>query len=436
LFELHDAIAPLPGATAARELVVKRALEFLDKLTRHAGNDVTLRRELATAYHRLGTLQGTGGVSNLGNSAAAVESFQKAARLGEENVAATGSIPDRRWLARFYDELSNLLPPKEGDEYARKALEVRKTMAARLPETEAAQELAYSDYSLANRAMRRGDFAAALEGFRKALAGWETAAKAAPAGRVGDSSMGVRSMNNIALAHKRIAAMLALLKKPNEALEHYRAAESIEEALLKMDSRDAKLRLDATFTQSDIGTMLWELGDRSAAIARYRKVLTVREELAAADPKDARVQWALASTYGHLGGSLWKMGDRDGSLSSYRRALAVRQAMLAAGQEPIRAEMGIVYTCYLLGSAYRQLAEEAGAPATRRIHLWRTARDFFARANQSVIRLKPQRELGELSSWNSAGIYGDDARQAARIVAELPGQLQTCDVAIARSRGE
>jgi non-specific serine/threonine protein kinase/serine/threonine-protein kinase len=434
LFELHDAIAPLPGATAARELVVKRALEFLDKLARHAGNDVPLRRELATAYHRLGTLQGTAqGVSNLGNPAAAIESFRKAARLAEQNAAATGSIPDRRWLAQAYDELAYLMPPKEADEYARKALEVRKTMAARLPETEAAQELAYSDYSLADRAVARRDFSAALEGFRKALAGWEMAAKAAPAGRAGDSSMG-RRMNNIALAHKRIAAMLADSEKPNEALEHYRAAESIEEALLRVDSHDANRRLDATFTQSDIGSALWKLGDRGAALIRYRKALSVREELAAADPKDARVHWALASTYTRLGQCLWGMGDRTGSLSSYRRALTVREAMLSAGQMPIRAEIGIVYTCYQLGSAYRQLAEQAGSPAARRLHLWRTACDFFARANQSVTRLKPQMELGKESSWYSAGIYETGA--AARIVAELPDQMQACDVAIAGSPGK
>src|SRR5712664_85981 len=36
LFEVHDAIERLPGSTAARELVIKRALEYLDKLAQEA----------------------------------------------------------------------------------------------------------------------------------------------------------------------------------------------------------------------------------------------------------------------------------------------------------------------------------------------------------------------------------------------------------------
>jgi len=39
LFELHDAIQNLPGATPARELLVKRALEYLDRLAAEAADD-------------------------------------------------------------------------------------------------------------------------------------------------------------------------------------------------------------------------------------------------------------------------------------------------------------------------------------------------------------------------------------------------------------
>jgi non-specific serine/threonine protein kinase/serine/threonine-protein kinase len=39
LFEFHDAIQNLPGSTPARELVVKRALEYLDGLAKEAGDD-------------------------------------------------------------------------------------------------------------------------------------------------------------------------------------------------------------------------------------------------------------------------------------------------------------------------------------------------------------------------------------------------------------
>jgi len=52
LFELHDAIRDLPGSTAARGLLVKRALEYLDSLSREKGSDPGLQRELAAASER------------------------------------------------------------------------------------------------------------------------------------------------------------------------------------------------------------------------------------------------------------------------------------------------------------------------------------------------------------------------------------------------
>ena len=58
LFEFHDAIADIPGTTKARALVVRRALEYLDSLVAEVEDDDTLRAELASAYEKVGTVQG------------------------------------------------------------------------------------------------------------------------------------------------------------------------------------------------------------------------------------------------------------------------------------------------------------------------------------------------------------------------------------------
>ena len=54
LFEFHDSIEHLQGSTPARELVVKRALEYLDSLSQESGSDPTLQRELVRAYEKVG----------------------------------------------------------------------------------------------------------------------------------------------------------------------------------------------------------------------------------------------------------------------------------------------------------------------------------------------------------------------------------------------
>src|SRR5581483_8064820 len=78
LFELHDAIQSLPGSTAARELLIRRALEYLENLYREAGRNAAVAREVALGYERVGIVQGNVGDSNLGHVAASLESFRRA----------------------------------------------------------------------------------------------------------------------------------------------------------------------------------------------------------------------------------------------------------------------------------------------------------------------------------------------------------------------
>ncbi len=56
MFELHDSIKDIPGALRARQLVTQRGLEYLDSLAQEAGNDLSLKSELAVAYDKIGGL--------------------------------------------------------------------------------------------------------------------------------------------------------------------------------------------------------------------------------------------------------------------------------------------------------------------------------------------------------------------------------------------
>jgi serine/threonine protein kinase len=96
LFEFHNAIATLPGATAARQLVVNRALEYLDKLSREARGDTALQIELAEAYLRVGDVQGKPYTANLGDSEGAVRSYSKAAEIVEPLASDRASGPQHR----------------------------------------------------------------------------------------------------------------------------------------------------------------------------------------------------------------------------------------------------------------------------------------------------------------------------------------------------
>ena len=89
LFEFHDAIKDLPGSTPARQLVVKRGLEYLDSLAQERGNDPALARELASAYEKVGAVQGAPNYPSLGDRAGALASYRKALAIREPLAAAS-----------------------------------------------------------------------------------------------------------------------------------------------------------------------------------------------------------------------------------------------------------------------------------------------------------------------------------------------------------
>ncbi len=94
LFELHDAIKDLPGSTAARALIIQRSLKYLDRLAAASPGNPALQLESAEGYKRLGDVQGNASDSNLGDYAAARESYQKAVALLRQPVA--DAVLDRR----------------------------------------------------------------------------------------------------------------------------------------------------------------------------------------------------------------------------------------------------------------------------------------------------------------------------------------------------
>ncbi len=99
LFEFHDAIANLKGATPARALVIKRAREYLASLSQDAHGDPGLLRELARSYVLLGDILGEMSFANLGDTKGSIESYQQAESLSRALVAANPKDPlNRRGL--------------------------------------------------------------------------------------------------------------------------------------------------------------------------------------------------------------------------------------------------------------------------------------------------------------------------------------------------
>jgi tetratricopeptide (TPR) repeat protein len=81
LFDFDQAISA--GATPARQAVVQKATEYLDRLASDRGNDVSLARELVDGYLKVGDLSGNPMGPNLGDRPAAKRSYEHALRIAE-----------------------------------------------------------------------------------------------------------------------------------------------------------------------------------------------------------------------------------------------------------------------------------------------------------------------------------------------------------------
>ena len=97
LFEVQDALAPLPGTTPARRLLVNKALDYLTILSKEATANQDLQRELAAGYLRVGHLQGNPNLPNLGDAEGALRSYRRAQTLLEAlkpSPAITNELAD------------------------------------------------------------------------------------------------------------------------------------------------------------------------------------------------------------------------------------------------------------------------------------------------------------------------------------------------------
>ena len=168
LFDVHDAVKNLPGATPVREMLVKNSVAYLDRLSRDASNAPGLIAEIASGYDRLGDVQGAWRTASLGDSKGAEVSFRKAILLREQAAAqptkATGNneqIELQRLLIVSYGKLSELLVSNgridEGLTEAARALQLSESLAQQPGATVTDQlNVVRGRFSLATQRMSRG----------------------------------------------------------------------------------------------------------------------------------------------------------------------------------------------------------------------------------------------------------------------------------------
>ncbi|MGA9772485.1 MAG: protein kinase [Blastocatellia bacterium] len=463
LFEFHDAIEDLPGSTPARELVVKRALEYLNSLAREAGRDHSLLRELATAYQKVGDVQGNPYHSNIGDTEGAIESFRKSLDIREKLVAdEPANTENRRDLTISYLRIGDVAWGKGDTELAleayRKAIAIGEELyGADQLDAQTSRNLwvGYRNYAYA--LAQAGDFAGALESFNKGRPVVEKLFTSNPAnpqaqedmsnfyttlgvahGESGDLASAMESFRKALAIDERLAA-----NEPNNysrrgsvgadhleigevmdrsgdaagALESYRKGLSIFQLIADADRADAKASRNVAVARMRIGMTLIKTGDYPEAIKTYRSAATILEGLIDEDQSNMHGRGEITLTYSNLGLALAKTGNNAQALEFAQKARGIAEQLAARSPSNAEVQALLAFAYSNFGKVYQAIASTDKSSASKRLELWREARGWHQRGFDIL------KDLKDRGAWTSSD-YGNPEEAAAEVA--------TCDAEIAR----
>jgi hypothetical protein len=293
VYEIEAKIHSLKGATAAREQIVRGALDYLDGLAADASDEPALSRELAFAYMKLGHVQGDSLDTSLGKTREALASFEKAQAI----------------LDRMTEEHD-------------------------APETMRARASCQLGIGLVHHALGN---AKARDLIRTGI----ELADALPADHPVDNELLLRSLNAIAFVEDNRDATNADIARGSEVAARWLAREPA--------SADARY-WTGVFDEAtaDIAT---NAADPQRAAELLRKSAVLFADLAKEQPDNARyirdlgvAKVDLAGNLGGTGGAvIWQpnIGDADGALVAMRESLPIFEELAARDAQEIRVQVDV-----------------------------------------------------------------------------------------------
>jgi eukaryotic-like serine/threonine-protein kinase len=401
IFDIHDSIQDLPGSTAARKIIVEKALQYLDKLDLESHDDPALQKELAEAYERIGNVQGYIYTANLGDSAGALKSFQKALAIRQGLFESRAAEPtDKLILAKSYRivaqmlhvsgqtdaaldqcqraveageqaeqanpndpnalkeviqdyqskatilgsdlNLSSLGNNAEAIVFRGKQLDVAKRLAALFPQDSVAQRgLGIGQTMMGDQLLLSGARAAVLPYYDRAREILEDGARHAN---------GSRPLVVLDTFYEH----LALLELGNNDIKSARVtidkALEISKKLFREDPRDAQT-LDGVANDYALGSeVLSRQGKREEAMATAEEAITWAKRLMLLNPHDTEFLGTGVTVYVAAGNVCRRAKDLPCALGRYRQAVLILSEAFAGNSRDAEARVD-------LASSYNEIAE-------------------------------------------------------------------------------
>jgi serine/threonine protein kinase len=325
--DLTEKLRQTPASTEMRASLFQSALKYLEELRRTSGNDPRLLLKLSRAYQRVGDLEGSPYVANLGNSETAMTSYREALSMA---IAAHDRKPDAKTteaVIEVHERLGALEfflgnVQKAHDNY-QQSLSLAQDFWRRKPEDPTRRRLLAMSYAhFGDLQLDNLETNSALESFRAAFKVFGT-----------DRNGEVDHDDTLLRLYIRMGGALIEHGAQSEALENLRASVTVAEALAQNSpsSSQAKESLFEAYndiTAPLIGLETLNVGDSKQAEIYARKALTIVEEMVASDYSDAWARNHLSYGYELMGDSL-RLTQPAVAAEWYRKSLSLTKELSA-----------------------------------------------------------------------------------------------------------
>jgi len=360
LFDLHDAIAVLPGSTKARGLLVNEALTYLQRLDSRNDAAPELRRELAGAWLRVGDVQGGGG-TNLGDVKGALKSYAEARRQSENLLRALPNDAKARYLhaqilLHQADALYQSNALTDAERIYQQALKEWNALAA-TGDPDGPFGIARAQEGLGNVMFWTNKLQAALDDYTRAQATMERAGPRKDE-RTYELFIG-QSLQNRGYTE-------GWLNHPQQARDLLQQSIARLQKWSQAHPDDPSSTRMLAFSWMRLGDNMGDLPDKQPMFDAFIKYRTAFAQLAARDPADVLAKRQVALGDQKLGDAYFEAHRYDAALASYGKARDAEQAIVAhdASDETARGELANSW--YNIGATYKDMGNRASAEAAYR----------------------------------------------------------------------
>ncbi len=403
LFNLAPKIEKLPGSTPAREELVNLALEYLDKLSQEASDDLELQRELAAAYEKVGDVQGNPFNPNIGDVKGALESYEKALKIREKHLEnEPENLTFQNELAQNYKVLGEIhyngSDYEKGKIFIDKSLELREKILRQNPnDFEARSRLADIINSRGNIPFYEYDNKTAIAYYNRAKEIYEQLAKEKPDhpeikrqyartyvnigeayGWDNDLKSGEENLDralsiliklgekypndqkiqrSLMIAYLKTADNYADFEKAEQGIELFEKGVEVAEKLSNADPQNIQAKRDLATITRKLAETLIKVGKNKESLEKMNIVLKIFKDLRDNDPNNNLAVYDVANTQFAAGETYLKLKNYTGGLEILQEAKEGFQKDLRFNPEHTIAARTLAFTSINIGTHYAKLAE-------------------------------------------------------------------------------